>query len=534
MEFTPPEHMTFDGNLREHWKKWKQEIEFYMQATEKDKKANKVKSSILLTCIGPQGREIYNTFNFEEGEHMNFDSIIKQFDEYCLPKKNLTLIRHRFFTYTQKEGQSFSEFIVQLKKLSTDCEFNELKESLIRDMIIVGVTDDRLRERMLREPDLNLGKALQLGNSAEQTKHHIKELKKETEIDYIQKLNPKSRSTNTKTKTQIINNCRYCGKSHARGSCPAYGQNCRKCNKVNHFANVCLSKTVNIIEQPTCRLGSQYKTEKNNQQQEDNSFYISTIQAATYHPITDTTINAISSDSWNINLTVNNTNIIFKIDTGAQVNVISNKSLNQLEQRPILKPSNVKLTAYNGTTIPVKGHCLLNIQHTGKNYPLLFIVVETDSSSILGLRAIEKLNLIKRVNEISLENNETFFQQFDDCFDEIGTLPKIHHITIDPNIQPVIQAARKIPIALKDKLKHELDRMIRLKIIEPITEPTEWVSQLVVIEKANGKLRVCLDPRDLNKAIKRQHFKLPTANNNHKSRLKERLRRRTPVEVISI
>ena len=79
MEFTPPEHMTFDGNLREHWKKWKQEIEFYMQATEKDKKANKVKSSILLTCIGPQGREIYNTFNFEEGEQMNFDSIIEKF-----------------------------------------------------------------------------------------------------------------------------------------------------------------------------------------------------------------------------------------------------------------------------------------------------------------------------------------------------------------------------------------------------------------------------------------------------------------------
>ncbi|XP_057290719.1 uncharacterized protein LOC130613381 [Hydractinia symbiolongicarpus] len=163
--------MTFDGNLREHWKKWKQELEFYLVATEKDSKSMKVKSSILLTCIGPQGREIYNTFSFNDDEEaMDFDLIINKFNEYFLPKRNITLLRHKFFTYKQKEGQSFAEFVIQLKKLSKDCEFNDLRESLMRDVIIVGVSDDRLRERMLREPDLNLDKALQLGNSAEQTK----------------------------------------------------------------------------------------------------------------------------------------------------------------------------------------------------------------------------------------------------------------------------------------------------------------------------------------------------------------------------
>ena len=53
--------------------------------------------------------------------------------------------------------------------------------------------------------------------------------------------------------------------------------------------------------------------------------------------------------------------------------------------------------------------------------------------------------------------------------------------------------------------------MIRLDVIEPVTEPTDWVSQIVVARKPNGKLRMCLDQRDLNKAIKRHHFKLPTA-----------------------
>ena len=56
-----------------------------------------------------------------------------------------------------------------------------------------------------------------------------------------------------------------------------------------------------------------------------------------------------------------------------------------------------------------------------------------------------------------------------------------------------------------------MDRIIKLDVIEPVSEPTEWVNPLVTVEKPNVKLRVCLDPRDLNKAIKKQHYKLPTA-----------------------
>ena len=64
---------------------------------------------------------------------------------------------------------------------------------------------------------------------------------------------------------------------------------------------------------------------------------------------------------------------------------------------------------------------------------------------------------------------------------------------------------------MREKLKAELNRMMRLNIIDKIDGPTDWVSNLVIVEKPNGKLRVCLDPRDLNQAIKRQHYQLPTA-----------------------
>lgn len=89
-------------------------------------------------------------------------------------------------------------------------------------------------------------------------------------------------------------------------------------------------------------------------------------------------------------------------------------------------------------------------------------------------------------------------------------LNQTYHIVLDPTVPPVIDASRKVPVALQHRLKEELKRMENMKIITPVSEPTEWVSSLVLVEKPNGSLRVCLDPRNLNKAIRRHHHKLPT------------------------
>ena len=54
--------------------------------------------------------------------------------------------------------------------------------------------------------------------------------------------------------------------------------------------------------------------------------------------------------------------------------------------------------------------------------------------------------------------------------------------------------------------------MLRLGIISKVEEPTEWVNSIVIVEKQNGSIRICLDPKDLNQAIKREHFPLQTAD----------------------
>lgn len=87
----------------------------------------------------------------------------------------MTFERHRFFTCTQKSGETIDQYVTELRSRSKTCEFNELTESLIKDRIVCGIPDNGLRERLLREQDPDLDKAIALCRAAETVKSQAKE-----------------------------------------------------------------------------------------------------------------------------------------------------------------------------------------------------------------------------------------------------------------------------------------------------------------------------------------------------------------------
>lgn len=95
-------------------------------------------------------------------------------------------------------------------------------------------------------------------------------------------------------------------------------------------------------------------------------------------------------------------------------------------------------------------------------------------------------------------------------FDGIGKIEGKYHITLDSNVTPVVHPPRRVPLTLKDKVKSELDRLMSTNIIAKVDCSTDWVNSLIVVKKHNGKLRLSLDPKDLNTAIKREYYPLPT------------------------
>ena len=96
-------------------------------------------------------------------------------------------------------------------------------------------------------------------------------------------------------------------------------------------------------------------------------------------------------------------------------------------------------------------------------------------------------------------------------FKGLGEIKGVQHkIEIDPNASPVVHPPHRVPVALHEPLKEELQIMEKLGVIKKCNKPTAWVHNLVVAKRKNNKLRVCMDPSDHNRAVMPEHFPIQT------------------------
>ena len=117
------------------------------------------------------------------------------------------------------------------------------------------------------------------------------------------------------------------------------------------------------------------------------------------------------------------------------------------------------------------------------------------------------------VHHVRRMTTEMIKNKFPEVFDSAGDL-KDRQITlhVDPTIQPVAQSGRRLPFLMRPKVKKEILRLINVDEIEEVTEPTPWVSPIVVVPKHNkpDEVRICMDMRCVNEAIKRERYPILT------------------------
>ena len=273
-------------------------------------------------------------------------------------------------------------------------------------------------------------------------------------------------------KTMKKKPCSFCGYSHEpkKEKCPAYGKKCDFCHGRNHFKSRC--KKINALER--C----------DNSDREEDEFWLSIVQAEKRSQVTAT-------------MTVNEKNVKFQVDTGAEINTINQKFVRKTQ----VKKRNTKLRMWNKSIVHSIGEAELKVTNpmNGKTYEVTFVIVPNEFQSLLGLKTVQALGLVTI-------NSENFIRQVTRDLGDLGEVK----LKIDKNASPKALLAWNIPIAIKDQVKAELDNLQERGIIVPVTEPTEWVNQMAVVRKGNGKIRICIDPQPLNKALIRERYKLPT------------------------
>ena len=517
-----------ERKLSDNWKKWKQVWDAYETVTKLNEKESKFRVATFITCIGAEALEVHNALPFHtEDEKQDINVVLDLWNSHCTGQTNIIYERYRFNNRNQESHESIDVYATGLRALAATCEFGALRDEMIRDRLVCGITNNSVRRKLLQEPKSSLEKCLDICRSAEATSAHLKAISgQSTSTDkpvYTvnaldkrrkSKAPPKRHSKGLKQpvpepKEDLLKCCKHCG-SHIkqRFKCPAFGKVCSACNKPNHFAEMCKSAPgrnsrphngVNMID-------ADFSSEEE-------------LLSVTFD-LTEGSVNIVNEDKLPekrifATMEIAGESVRMRIDTGASCNVLPQKFV---PYGTNIIQSDRTLKMYSNSTMPVVGTCRVRIRNpkNNKKYNAEFVVVKGDHTPLIGSRAFQQGNLVKvqqdNIQQVTMNTAiltlDQVKEEFGDVFKGQGCMEGKLHLEIDKTVTPVINPPRRVPFALKEKLESELDRLEKLEMIRKVKEPTDWVSSLVVVEKPNGKLRICNDPVHLNKALKRSHYPL--------------------------
>ena len=199
--------LKLEDNTPELWKQWRERFEIYILASGISVKSGKQNCAVLKHVIGADAAAIAKTFSFSEAEQVNLDILLNKYDNYFELIRNVTVERYKFNKRVQQQGESFDVFLTDLRHLVKTCDYGDLTESLIKDRVVIGIYDDTLRERLLRQKDLTLSTAAEICRSSELSKTQLKEMSEGTKVNLLSRQNQQpgtswQRHQKNKTKSQ--------------------------------------------------------------------------------------------------------------------------------------------------------------------------------------------------------------------------------------------------------------------------------------------------------------------------------------------
>ncbi|KAK2727803.1 hypothetical protein QYM36_008330 [Artemia franciscana] len=445
-------------------------------------KSNAVKCSYLLVWVGEKGRDIFSTFVVPDASENNPTEYPRLFKNHIEPSSNPIFERFKFHKRNQKEFETIEQYITDLKLVAQNCSYSQ-QDEMVRDQLIFGLKNDRLRERLLAEGgSLTLDRAVLICRTFQETQAQLQTMHDEAKQTIKQEVDVVGRRV---TDSRANKDCYFCGGPYSNEHrCPTRGKKMFKMSKSVH--NIQHDRLM-VVED--CAATSE--------------FFIDSIDSA-----------AESSTIATIRLVEQNTRVNFKIDTGAKVNVLPSQIYSMLNPQPSMLNTSDILTSYCDGKLKVLETCNLKLQRKNNQDPEVhkFYIVITAKQPLLCKNSSVSLGLIKFLNEVTKRPDQTvdrILSEYEDVFQGIGKLEGKCHIYLKENCQPTVQPPKRIPISMQDRFKAELSRLETLGVIEKVSKPTEWVNSIIIVEKPDGSLRLCLDPRNLNKCIKRPHHPIP-------------------------
>ncbi|UYV72493.1 K02A2.6-like [Cordylochernes scorpioides] len=463
----PAEFVPYSNEKK--WETWRESFEIFAIAVNLESMPLVRQRAILKHIAGEKTVMIYKTFHISENDtYPNVKEMLDMLTNHFKPFKNTIQRRNSFFTCVQNG----MEFVTELKHLAQECEFENLTESLIRDRLIIGILDREVKRKLLEDPQLTLPRAISLAVISESTCSQVASLNEQKMIEKIEKRNW--------VKDTIRMENAEAGPS---------GINPRRERIIEPF---CRTKRIrNLLAESEA---------------EESCDEINLNEVA---------VKTVWSDKWSAVIIINGKKTTVHLDTGAQINVLPHKVINQWPSRPEIRPTSLKAFAYGNTELPIVGKCNVLCQYGEKKGMFEFIVADVEAQTLITGDTCEKLEILRRINHINTDEmklcseTQKILEQYHEVFQGVGLINSECKIYTKSEYSPVQVPPRRIPTSLGAEVQSELEKMVKQGIVTKIYHETEWSHPMVVVKKKSGQIRICLDPRKLNEALVGRHFQTP-------------------------
>ena len=473
----------------------------------------------------------------ENRKKCTWNFFLEKMKSFYKPTENLTIKNYQFRSLCQENSETFIAFCNRVDREARHCNLKcdsdtcTAQDTAIRDQILIGTTNEKIREEALkrswdlatlRKDGMQLESALRGASELSNENGSVNKLGKyaKTKLsvgnstDFKAKNSSVGNSTDFKTKS-----CYRCGlviqksiSQHVR-QCKAKNSKCEACGKIGHLEIVCRSNTVKNIDE--------HESEKVEDDPTSDTNYTDVFYPTNIYQI----MGKQTPNNFDVEVILNNNFVKVLADTGAKVSVCSESHAKLWGLTNKMLPSSQKLKPYNSEPIPVLGVSRCAVTFGQNSIPVLWHIIKGSCLPILSGNAARELGIIKfnskpdvfnPINMISAseckEQIQDILLKYNENFNDLGKL-RNHQVKFhtDPTIKPINQAARTIPYHLQERANEVLETMLKQDVIEehPTDQPAPWISNTVISPKPDGSLRMTLDARNINKAILSSNLPIP-------------------------
>lgn len=454
---------------------------------------------------------------------IKYDELLQLLEGHLSPKKNVLVVQHQFLSKYQMEKQSISEFVATLRADISECEFVsscECKASVadlfLRAQFIRGIADNNVREQLLQSESTEFSEVVAKAIALEAAKVDAREITMNAaatsvinQVSGRNRIKGKNDSRATKSSNQHKVNYRQLG---IEGLCMRCGRNnhfakecrtdknklkCTACNKNGHVSRVCIT----TLQSKASHAGkSSQKQNTTNQVQKAERDSYGVFNVVNVYQNT----NSSDAEHYYTDINIEGEQVTFEVDSGSAYTFLPRSQFKKLNLNIPLSSTNIAFRSYTQTTFVPDGKIKVRAKYNNVAIEDEIYIVPDFCSALLGRTWIRRL----KINLNDLDNNTTvksavvkqvsviddIVREFDEVFREkIGCTPEYKvSLKLRENATPCYTKERAIPYSLTERVERELDVLEQTGIISKTTD-SDWGSPLVVIPKADGGVRLCVD-----------------------------------------